>query len=151
MVAFHRSRKGKQQRNHHRVKLGFVVIPLEDAALADIQPGMDAGDMPGCGGGELGCPFGGQPVPVETLEEWVRAVFFKVPPAKPVNKAKQDVIVLALEGLKGLVAAEQPMDGAGQAGESAAAIIGFYKTGVHAPIICRFPPRDAPGVCIALP
>ena len=43
----------KEQRGDHRVELRLVVLPLVHAALPDLQPGVQTGDVRGRGRGEL--------------------------------------------------------------------------------------------------
>ena len=43
----------EEQRGDHRVELRLVVLPLVHAALPDLQPGVQTGDVRGRGGGKL--------------------------------------------------------------------------------------------------
>ena len=114
---------GEEQRGEDGVELGFVVIPLEDAALADGQPRMPGGDVRGGGGGKLRCDFFDIAVFGEFNEEGMRFEFLIEAPAEAVEKEEE-------YGL-GFIFFEDALYARGQVGEAALIVTGFDEGGVH--------------------
>src|SRR5947207_692853 len=65
----------KEQRRDNIINQGFIVMPLIDAALADVQAGMNRGGMSGGRRGKLWSHFRNNPGIEHGLEE---LVFFRV-------------------------------------------------------------------------
>ncbi len=61
------------------------------------------------------------------------AKFFEVAPAKTVDKAENQVVIVPLKSRKGGLAAKKGLNGAGQPGESAGIVARRNKVGMHGP------------------